>query len=125
MSEMINLREYSYDQEMESVVRGKVLTDLMQFLEVLIKKETSYRTYIESFPSKVEPKTVLHEDEEVLEAVEVEWTDYPNAQSFFNQTPIKTVSELGAMAIDMKMRLDAIHFSNIESGLATKNAGEL
>lgn len=119
--EVVNLREYSYAEDVKSNAKGKILTDFMQFLEMVIEHETSYKTYIESFPTKVEPKTILDDEQgEVISSVDIEWTGYPNAESFFNQTPIKTVSELGALAIDMKIRVDGIHYANIQDGLATK-----
>ena len=121
MTEEINLREYIYSDDVKSNAKGKILTDFMQFLEIIIESETNYKTYIESFPTKVEPKTILDDEQrEVINSVEIEWTGYPNAESFFAQTPIKTVSELGALAIDMKMRLDSMHHMNIQDGLAIK-----
>lgn len=119
--ELINLREYSYGADVPSTAKGKIVTDFLQFLELLIEKETNYETYLETFPNKVEPKTIINDNqEESLESVDIEWTQYPTAESFFRQVPIKTMSKFGALAVDMKMRIDTLHLMNIQDGIATK-----
>jgi len=119
--ELINLREYSYGADVPSTAKGKIVTELLQFLDFVIESETNYETYLDFYPTKVEPKTIINDNnEESLETVDIEWSLYPNGQSFFRQAPIKSVSKTGALAIDMKMRIDELHFLNIQDGIAQK-----
>lgn len=115
MEKEINLLEYTYPDGVMVEIPGRLLEGLIQILTEVDKKETTVG-FINNYP--LTSKEVLRED--FLEKVDVEWTGYTTAESFFNQKPQDIKSMLGVMALDLCLMLKQGHLENIESGIAKK-----
>jgi hypothetical protein len=113
--EQINLLEYSYPEGTTIEMPGRLLEGLIQILTAVDEKETT-KGFINSYP--LTSKEVFRED--FLEAVDVEWTGYTTAESYFNQKPQEVKTMLGAMSLDLCLMLKQIHLSNINNKVAKK-----
>ena len=113
------LKEYIYKDGATSEIPGDLHHSLIGLLEQVIENETVHNAFLYTYPEKSK-KVFNKEDKEFLEKVETEWKDYPTAQSFFDQTPVKAMSVLGAMAEDLLLLLREGHLDNISKGLTNK-----
>jgi hypothetical protein len=115
MKEEINLLEYTYPEGVKVEIPGRLLEGLIQILSEVDKKETTVG-FINNYPQS--SKEVFRED--FLESVDVDWTGYSSAESYFNQKPQDIKTMLGVMALDLLLMLKQGHLENIESGVAKK-----
>lgn len=113
--EQINLMEYTYPEGTMIQIPGRLLEGLIQILTEVDKKETTMG-FINNYP--LSSKEVKRED--FLESVDVEWTGYTSAESYFNQKPQDIKSMLGVMALDLCLLLKQAHLENINEGIAKK-----
>jgi hypothetical protein len=114
-----DLKEYVYKDGVKSEIPGDLHYALITILEQVVENETVHNAFLYTYPEK--SKKIFNKDnKEVLEKVETEWKDYPTAQSFFDQTPVKAMSVLGAMAEDLLLLLREGHLDNISKGLTNK-----
>lgn len=113
--EQINLMEYTYPEGTMIQIPGRLLEGLIQILTEVDKKETTMG-FINNYP--LSSKEVKKED--FLESVDVEWTGYTSAESYFNQKPQDIKSMLGVMALDLCLLLKQAHLENINEGIAKK-----
>lgn len=113
--EGINLLEYTYPEGTLVEIPGRLLEGLIQILSEVDKKETTVG-FINNYP--LTSKENFRED--FLESVDVDWTGYTSAESFFNQKPQDIKSMLGVMALDLLLMLKQGHLENIEAGIAKK-----
>ena len=113
--DQINLMDYTYPEGTMIQIPGRLLEGLIQILTEVDKKETTMG-FINNYP--LSSKEVKRED--FLESVDVEWTGYTSAESYFNQKPQDIKSMLGVMSLDLLLLLKQAHLANIEDGVAKK-----
>lgn len=114
--EEINLLEYIYTEGETVTIPGKLVEGLIQLLRQVETNETN-QGFISTYPKNQKVKKT---EEDLIEAVEVEWELYPTANSYFSQQPQETKSMLGVMSLDLLMLLQQIHLENIRAGKAKK-----
>ena len=116
--EDINLLEYGYTKDAsETSLPSEAIFQLMIFAKAVAESE-EHSGFMHTYP-KNKPK--VHKDKGGdIEAIEVDWDVYPTAKSFFNQNPQLFHTALGASALDLLNKMQAIHLENIKSGKAVK-----
>lgn len=113
--EEINLLEYIYDDGDTVQVPGRLVEGLIQTLRQVEQSETN-QGFISAYPST----SKIKKEEKNVISVDVQWENYPTAESYFSQQPQETKSMLGVMALDLLMLLQQIHLENIREGKAKK-----
>lgn len=110
----INLLENVYDDNTMVEIPGNFLYSLLPLLEQVQLKETD-TSFVSSFPES--SKKVMTSDKKELEKVDINWSLYPNPNSYFNQIPVETTSLLGVMAMERLLIAKTLHLENIKKGL--------
>lgn len=124
--EQVNLKEYGFEQgqQLDITLDGNVFTGILEVLERLVEDQTSEASFIDFYPTTTQPNFVKFEGEQVIDNVEINWSRYPNLNSYFSQQPVRTTSLLGVMALDLLIQMRGKHKELVDLGIA-KHISEL
>jgi hypothetical protein len=104
MTEKIKLEDWTYIQGQKITIDGNILIAALNTLSKIKEQETK-EVLLLSIPSKITKDKVIYKG--------------ATPQQFFSQEPIKGLTEIGALALDLEFTLSRVHQENIELGNAT------
>lgn len=114
--DQINITDYAYREGQTVEIPAQALIGLMDFLTNVKLQETN-RVFLEDYPKS---SKVKKDKDGNVESVDIDWTNYESAQSYFSQEPVLARTLIGTVSEDLYLMLSSVHYENIKRGVAVK-----